>query len=273
MSWLARTRRTEERTVRPKLGAVVPCYNEAETLARSDTGPLEVFAGRSQVAFPVTLADDCSTDGSEQTAERLAALYPGVLTLRHPRNRGKGAALPSGFETTTGDLVAILEDDPRDLEKLLEPLLAGAADAVYGSRFLSGSAHRILYFGHSAANRMLTLLSVRCTELNLTDMETCYEVFRGEGLDRIRIEEERFGFEPAITAKVAAQRVRIYERRSSTFVAHRPSFGSSRFQQTDDPRQRRPDIDLAGKALTTTADAGLKRTLACFDRLLSDSPV
>jgi SAM-dependent methyltransferase len=192
----------------PCLSVVVPCFNEEATVERAVARVLA-----QPFVAEVVIVDDASTDG---TAAVLATLDdPRVRVLRHPVNRGKGAALRTGFAEAVGPFVAVqdadLEYDPADLAKLLVPLLAGDADVVYGSRFLTSDAHRVLYFWHSVGNRMLTLYSNMLTNLNLTDMETCYKVFRREVLDRITIEEERFGVEPEVTAKVAALGCRIYE--------------------------------------------------------------
>ena len=153
--------------------------------------------------------------GRDALADDLARRHPQVRVLRHAVNQGKGAALQTGFRAATGDFVAIqdadLEYDPDDLKRLLEPLVADAADVVIGSRFLTGRPHRVLYFWHSVGNRFLTLLSNMFTDLNLTDMETCYKVFRREVLQRIELREKRFGFEPEIVAHIARMRLRIYE--------------------------------------------------------------
>jgi glycosyltransferase involved in cell wall biosynthesis len=160
------------------------------------------------------VVDDGSTDG---TAASLAPFSSDarVRLLRQPENAGKGAAVRRGFAAATGDLVVVqdadLEYDPRQLGKLIAPILDGRADVVFGSRFLGGEPHRVLFFWHMVGNRALTLLSNAVTNLNLTDMETCYKVFRADVLRRIRLEEDRFGFEPEVTAKVARLGVRIYE--------------------------------------------------------------
>jgi len=190
------------------LSVVTPCFNEAGTVEES---VLRVLA--QPFVHEVIIVDDCSTDG---TAEIVAKLDdPRVRVILHDRNRGKGAALRTGFAAATGPFVGVhdadLEYDPADLGLLLGPLLADRADVVYGSRFVSTEARRVLYFWHSVGNRILTTYSNMLTNLNLTDMETCYKVFRREVLDRITIEEDRFGVEPELTAKVAALKVRIYE--------------------------------------------------------------
>lgn len=162
----------------------------------------------------IVLVDDCSSDGTRDLLQRTT--FPAnVRVLYHERNQGKGAALRTGFAAATGDLVIIqdadLEYDPQEYPKLLQPILDGKADVVFGSRFAGGETHRVLYFWHSLGNKFLTLASNAFTNLNLTDMETCYKVFKRDVLQRITVEEHRFGFEPEITAKVAKLRVRIYE--------------------------------------------------------------
>jgi glycosyltransferase involved in cell wall biosynthesis len=162
----------------------------------------------------IVAVDDASTDGTRDVL-RDKIEPQGVRVLYHARNQGKGAALRTGFAAATGAMVIIqdadLEYDPAEYGKLLQPILAGKADVVYGSRFVGGDSHRVLFFWHSLGNRFLTLLSNVFTNLNLTDMEVCYKVFRREVLQQIEIEEDRFGFEPEITAKVARLGCRIYE--------------------------------------------------------------
>lgn len=196
----------------PKLSVVIPVYNEEATIAevvrRVETTPIDGLDRE------IILVDDCSQDG---TRDVLAGLdgRGNVRVIHHERNLGKGAALRTGFAAATGDFVLVqdadLEYDPDDYSKLLEPLLEGKADVVFGSRFLTGESHRVLYFWHSVANRFLTLLSNMLTNLNLTDMEVGYKVFRREVVQKITIEEDRFGFEPEITAKVAQLGCRVYE--------------------------------------------------------------
>ena len=194
----------------PRVSIVIPCYNEAATIeAIVDAVRAVPLEDRE-----IILVDDASTDGTaEIIAERLGDRVD--VTLRHPRNRGKGAALRSGFERARGDVVLVqdadLEYDPRDYARLLQPIFEGRADVVFGSRFAGGESHRVLYFWHSVVNKGLTLLSNMLTDLNLTDMEVCYKAFRREVLERIEIEEERFGFEAEITAKVARLGVRVFE--------------------------------------------------------------
>jgi len=167
------------------------------------------------LALEIVIVDDASTDDSLATAGDLADRHPEVKVYSHEVNQGKGAALRTGFSKVTGDFVAVqdadLEYDPNDLVRLLEPLIAGKADVAFGSRYLSTGPHRVLYFWHSVGNQFLTLISNIFTDLNLTDMETCYKVFKREVIQSIEIEEDRFGFEPEIVAKLADRRLRIYE--------------------------------------------------------------
>ncbi len=191
-----------------KLSVVIPVYNEKATI-------LEILRRIRAVDLPkeIIVVDDCSTDG---TREILRDLHPAddLALVLQPHNMGKGAALRAGFEKVRGDIVVVqdadLEYDPSEYGILIQPILAGKADVVYGSRFLSGP-HRVLLFWHSVGNRILTTLSNMLTDLNLTDMETCYKVFRADILKKIRLRENRFGFEPEFTAKIARARFRIYE--------------------------------------------------------------
>jgi glycosyltransferase involved in cell wall biosynthesis len=195
-----------------RLSIVIPVYNERATIERIleivhtvDLGPIQK---------EIICVDDCSDDG---TAEKLAELAPrlGLKFIRHTVNQGKGAALRTGFGAATGDFVIIqdadLEYNPNEYPTLLRPILDDKADVVFGSRFIGAGSHRVLYFWHSVGNRLLTLASNAVTNLNLTDMEVCYKVFRREILQKIAIEENRFGFEPEITAKVARLGCRVYE--------------------------------------------------------------
>jgi len=197
----------------PKLSIVVPAYNEERSLVRCVERVRAI--GGDDLLLEIIVVDDASTDRTRRLAEELSKKYPDVRVLSHEKNQGKGAALQTGFRMATGDFVAIqdadLEYDPSDLKRLLGPLVSGSADVVIGSRFLGGEAHRVLYFWHSVGNRVLTLLSNMFTDLNLTDMETCYKVFRREILQRIDLHEQRFGFEPEIVAHLARMRLRIVE--------------------------------------------------------------
>jgi glycosyltransferase involved in cell wall biosynthesis len=194
-----------------KLSIVVPVYNEKLTIARV----LERIQN-TPYEKEIIVVDDCSTDGTREILRSFdsSAQLPSVRFLYQPINQGKGAALRTGIAAATGDIVIIqdadLEYDPGDYAVLIQPIIAGLADVVYGSRFLSGP-HRVLLFWHSLGNRILTLLSNMFTDLNLTDMETGYKAFRRELFSKITLEENRFGFEPEITAKIAKLRCRIYE--------------------------------------------------------------
>ena len=193
-----------------KLSVVMPVYNERATLQ-------EVVRKVLSVAMEIELicVDDGSRDGSREILAQLQAEYPPIRVLLQPQNMGKGAALRRGIQEATGDYVIIqdadLEYDPQEYPLMLEPLIQEKADVVFGSRFLGGAPHRVLYFWHSVGNWGLTLLSNCLTNINLSDMETCYTVFRREIIQSIPIEENRFGFEPEITIKLAKRRLRIYE--------------------------------------------------------------
>lgn len=203
------------KTAFKKLSIVIPVYNERNTLTAIIDEVRQVDVG---MAKEIILVDDASTDGTVE----LIRNYQGrgtdgttFLVVFHEINQGKGAALRTGFEAATGDIVLIqdadLEYDPHDYPKLLRPILTGKADVVYGSRFQGGDAHRVLYFWHSVGNRVLTLVSNMFTNINLTDMETCYKAFKNSIIKQVDIEENRFGFEPEITAKISRLNCRIYE--------------------------------------------------------------
>ncbi len=194
----------------PLVTIVIPCFNEKKTIR-----DIIAAVGRAPVANKeILIVDDCSTDG---TRDLLRAEVDGKLArvIYHEHNQGKGAALRTGFAAATGEIVIIqdadLEYDPDEYPKLLAPILNGKADVVFGSRFMGGEPHRVVYFWHMVGNRFLTLLSNMFTNINVTDMETCYKVFRRDVLKKIKIEENRFGFEPEITAKVARLGCPIYE--------------------------------------------------------------
>ena len=192
-----------------QLSVVMPVFNEEGTIdeivARVQAAPFEK---------EIIIVDDCSTDGTRDQIEALREQCENIRVCLHERNQGKGAALRTGFEAVSGDYVIVqdadLEYDPADYPLLMGPLLDGRADVIYGSRFLGGP-HRVLFFWHSVGNRFLTLLSNMLTNLNLTDMETCYKAFRRSVLDDLRIRSNRFGVEPEMTAKFARKGWRIYE--------------------------------------------------------------
>jgi glycosyltransferase involved in cell wall biosynthesis len=191
-----------------KTSVVIPVYNEAATIKE-----LVEQVKAVDIQKEIIIVDDCSTDGTREILRGLSC--DAVRVVMHERNMGKGAALRTGFRQVTGDIVIIqdadLEYDPSQYHKLIEPIVEGKADVVYGSRFVTGDYRRVLFFWHMVGNKFLTLLSNLCTNLNLTDMETCYKVFKREVLEKIRIEEDRFGVEPELTAKIARLNVRIYE--------------------------------------------------------------
>lgn len=196
------------------LSIVIPAYNEEKTISKIVERVLSVNLG--PIGKEIIIVNDCSKDQTGRLIDELASDHPDCIRVaHHHKNQGKGKALQTGFGLATGDWVIIqdadLEYKPEEYGKLLEPILQGDADVVYGSRFLGSGAHRVVYFWHYVGNRFLTMLSNMLTNINLTDMETCFKLFKREILQKIQIEESRFGFEPEITAKVARLRCCIYE--------------------------------------------------------------
>ena len=198
------------------LSLVVPCYNEVKTIEACIEKILEFSQGQN-FSLELVIVDDASTDGSWQILEKIAQLHSEIKILKHEKNRGKGAALRTGFIHATGDFVGIQDADteynPCDYLTMLEPLIDGRADVVYGSRYLRPDTRRVLYFWHTWMNKTLTSISNMFTNLDITDMETCYKLFRREIIQKIapQLKEDRFGFEPEVTAKVAQTDCRIYE--------------------------------------------------------------
>lgn len=197
------------------LSVVIPCFNEEHTLKKCVERVVTLADHDENLRLEIVIVDDCSTDRSLEIARELESCHGGIRVAQHARNQGKGAALRTGFREVTGDFVAVqdadLEYNPLELRALIEPLRSGRADVVIGSRFKGAGPHRVLYFWHYLGNALLTLLSNMFTDLNLTDMESCYKVFRRHVIQDIQIQENRFGFEPEIVAKVAHRRLRIYE--------------------------------------------------------------
>lgn len=192
-----------------KISVVIPCFNEESTIRRL----LDAVRKAPVNLHEVIVVNDASTDGSQEVLNTYE--WSLLRIFEHERNQGKGAALRTGFAAVTGDVIIIqdadLEYDPQEFPNLLRPILEDRADVVFGSRFAGGGPHRVVYFWHMVANRLLTLASNMFTNINLTDMETCYKVFRKSVLDKITVEENRFGVEPELTAKIAKLKVRIFE--------------------------------------------------------------
>ena len=195
-----------------KLSIVIPVYNEAATISQIVDMVRSVEVGMDK---EILLVDDCSRDGTRAVLEKMGQAQADLKVLFHEVNQGKGAALRTGFAAATGDVVLIqdadLEYDPKEYPRLLQPIVEGHADVVYGSRFLGGGAHRVVFYCHYLGNRLLTTLSNMTTNLNLTDMEVCYKVFKRAVIQSIPLRENRFGFEVEITAKIARRKLKIYE--------------------------------------------------------------
>tara|TARA_B100001029_G_C15053797_1_gene452791 strand:+ start:305 stop:991 length:687 start_codon:yes stop_codon:yes gene_type:complete len=192
----------------PILSVIIPVYNENRTILK-----ILNLVKSVDIEKEIIIIDDYSTDGSKEIISKINE--KNIHTIFHNKNYGKGMAIKSGIEKSSGDIIIIqdadLEYDPQEYSRLIAPIISGDADVVYGSRFKGSSAHRVLYFWHYLGNKFLTLLSNMLTNLNLTDMETCYKAFRNEIIKNINIEEHRFGFEPEITAKISKLKCRIYE--------------------------------------------------------------
>lgn len=200
-----------------KLSIIIPAYNEAATIHLILNKIKEVVL-LNDLSKEIILVNDCSTDATEERISEYIAANPdmNISYVKHDKNKGKGAALSTGIKSATGDITVIqdadLEYDPEEYNILLKPILGGHADVVYGSRFMGGNAHRILFFWHTIGNHFLTFTSNMFTNLNLTDMETCYKMFRSEIIKGINLRENRFGFEPEVTAKISRIKgIRIYE--------------------------------------------------------------
>ncbi|MBC7607565.1 MAG: glycosyltransferase family 2 protein [Burkholderiales bacterium] len=200
-----------------KLSIVIPVYNESKTVSLILDKIKSVLLPQ-QIAKEIIIIDDCSSDNTNQVIRQYISLNPdlGIILLSNDKNTGKGSALHLGIQNATGEFTIIqdadLEYDPSEYKILLQPVLDGFADVVYGSRFIGGNAHRVLFFWHTIGNRFLTFLSNMFTNLNLTDMETCYKLFNTELLQSLNLQEQRFGFEPEVTAKISRiKKIRIYE--------------------------------------------------------------
>ena len=195
-----------------KISVIIPCFNEINTISEIIQ---KINKALNKYQFEVLVIDDCSTDGCVALLEKLKLNNKNVRVIFNSKNLGKGASLRKGFDEAKGEIICIqdadLEYDPNDYKKLIEPINNGYADVVYGSRFTGAEHKRVLYFWHMIGNKFLTILSNMFTNLNLTDMEVGYKVFKSEVLKNVRLEEDRFGFEPEITAKIAKKNLRVYE--------------------------------------------------------------